>query len=329
MVKECVLVVPCYNEAEVIETYITAMQEVMNNIKDVMLRVLFVNDGSKDRTLEKMKEITEKDVRFGYISFSRNFGKEAAMLAGIKEAYNLGTTYIGVMDVDMQDPPEMLYDMIEDMESGKYDCVAVKRMTRDGEPPARSFFARMFYKIMNSISHTNMEDGARDFRIMTREMVASILKVHDKCRFSKGIFGYVGYNIKWLPYRNAERAAGTTKWSFMKLLCYALDGITSFTEVPILAISLFVGGFGVLQFILYIAYIISCLRYGILNFFSIFGSEYLTRSIFSIFAAIMGVYMMYVTKEIKNRPGYFIQDKQMPVTQKVKTKMSAEDYVLK
>ena len=313
--KKYIMVVPCYNEEEVIDLFANALTAMMDEVKpEVNLNVLFVNDGSRDKTLTKMENINIIDSRFGYISFSRNFGKEAAMLAGLTEAYESGADYIGVMDVDMQDPPHMILDMVDmlEKEENGYDCVAVRRTTRDGEPPIRSFFARTFYKIMNKISNTNMEDGARDFRIMSREMTKAILDIKDKCRFSKGIFGYVGYNIHWLDYENVERAAGVTKWSFYKLSLYALDGITAFTESPLRTASLFAGLYGCLQFALYIYQIIHSIVHKGFSLLLLLGSEYLTRSVLFVVLAIAGLYMVRIAKETKDRPNYVIAKRNLP-----------------
>ena len=191
---------------------------------------LFINDGSKDKTLDVLRELAKKDERVKYVSFSKNFGKEAAMYAGLEKSSG---DYIAVMDVDLQDPPELLVQMFQDLENGEYDCVATRRVSRKGEPPIRSFFARLFYSMINKISKTEIVDGARDYRLMTRQMVNAILEVKEYNRFSKGIFSWVGFNTKWLEYENVERRAGETKWSFWKLLKYSLDGIVAFSTVPL------------------------------------------------------------------------------------------------
>ena len=213
------LVVPCYNEQETIPLFYTAIRDVAETLKEqVELEVVFVNDGSKDHTMQVLRDLSEKDGRIHYISFSRNFGKEAAMYAGMKKAQG---DYIGIMDVDLQDPPELLPEMLKEIKQNGYDCVATRRVTRQGEPPLRSFFARMFYRIINKISETEIVDGARDYRLMTRQMVSSILEMTEYNRFSKGIFSWVGYETKWLEYENVERVAGETKWSFGKLFLYS------------------------------------------------------------------------------------------------------------
>lgn len=325
--KNIVMVVPCYNESEVIEIFAEKMKQIMDDILKkwhMDLLVLFVNDGSRDDTLEKMKKISEKDKRFGYLTFTRNFGKEAALLAGIEKAYSMHleirggyTKYIGVMDVDMQDPPDMICDMAEILcDQNPPDCVAVRRTTRKGEPPVRSLFSRTFYKIMNKISNTDMKDGARDFRIMSREMAKSILQVKDKNRFSKGIFGYVGYRICWLDYENVERAAGETKWSFYKLMLYALDGITAFTEYPLRTMALLCGVYGICQIMLYPVQIIDGIICGTMSFGMVAGSEYFMRGILFIMLAVMGLYQTKIVQETKDRPIYLIEDEKMPEEKK-------------
>ena len=237
MKKSVSLIVPCYNEEESLPIFYEAVCEVAQVLENYQITMLLVNDGSKDRTLSIMRELAAKDERVKYISFSRNFGKEAAMYAGF---CNADGDYVAVMDADMQDPPSLLPEMIAVLESGEYDCAATRRQDRKGEPPVRSFFARMFYRIINKISDADIVDGARDFRLMRREMVDAILSMKEYNRFSKGIFGWVGFRTKWIAYENVERAAGQTKWSFWKLLKYSIDGIVNFSQTP-LAISSLMG----------------------------------------------------------------------------------------
>ena len=189
-----------------------------------------MDDGSQDATLSEMKKLSEKDARCQYLSFSRNFGKEAAIYAGLCKAKG---DYVVVMDVDLQDPPELIPEMLDIIRQGEYDCVGTRRVNRKGEPPVRSFFARMFYKLMNHISDVEIVDGARDFRLMTRRYVNSLLEMKEYNRFSKGLFGWVGYKTKWLEYENIERKKGETKWSFFKLLAYSIDGIVAFSTAPV------------------------------------------------------------------------------------------------
>lgn len=223
------VVVPCYNEEAVIRLYYEEMNKVTELLTDYDFELIFVNDGSKDGTLGILKEFASKDNRVKFISFSRNFGKESAMYAGLK---NSNGDYVVLMDADLQDPPKTLIEMLRIATEEGYDSVATRRMTRKGEPPIRSFFARQFYKIMNKISKTDIVDGARDYRLMSRNFVDSLLRMSEYSRFSKGLFGWVGFKTKWIDYENVERAAGETKWSFWKLLLYSIEGIVAFSTLP-------------------------------------------------------------------------------------------------
>ena len=232
------VIVPCYNEEESVALF---YQELTKNDpffkeKEIELELLYIDDGSKDGTVREVKKLIEQDSRVHIVSFSRNFGKEAAMFAGLEKSKG---DYVVMMDVDLQDPPSLLPEMFEWIWQG-YDSVATRRVTRKGEPPIRSFFARRFYHLMKKISQTEMMDGARDYRLMTRQMVDAILSMREYNRFTKGIFGWVGFKTKWLEYENVERAKGETKWNFWKLLVYSLDGITAFSTAPLLIAS-FVG----------------------------------------------------------------------------------------
>lgn len=231
------LVIPCYNEEESLPIFYEELKRVSSEMSDYEFEMLFIDDGSKDKTLETLQNFAKDDERVKYIAFSRNFGKEAAMYAGF---CNSTGDYTAVMDADMQDPPSLLPEMVKILESGEYDSVATRRTTRKGEPKIRSFFARMFYKIMNKVSDADVVDGARDFRLMKREMVDAIVDMCESNRFSKGIFGWVGFKTYWMEYENVERVAGKTKWSFWKLFKYSIDGITNFSSTP-LKISSFMG----------------------------------------------------------------------------------------
>lgn len=231
MVISCVI--PCYNEEASLPYFYDEITRVVKNMKlggDLDFELIFVNDGSKDNTLNVLKEFARIDSQVKYISFSRNFGKEAAMYAGLQKSTG---DYVAVMDADMQDPPSLLPEMYQILQTEDYDNVATRRVTREGEPPIRSFFARMFYKIINKISNADIVDGARDFRLMKRSMVDAIVEMEEYNRFSKGIFGWVGFKTKWLPYENIERVAGETKWSFWKLFIYSIEGIVAFSTVPL------------------------------------------------------------------------------------------------
>ena len=226
------IVVPCYNEEQALPYFIQEIQKVAAEMaqKQVELEVLLVNDGSRDGTLGLLRNYAAQYPNVRYLSFSRNFGKEAAMYAGLEHARG---DYVAMMDADMQDPPSLLPQMYDLLQTGEYDSVATRRVSRKGEPPIRSFFARMFYKLINRISDADIVDGARDYRLMSRPMVDAILSMKEVNRFSKGIFGWVGFRTYWLPYENVERVAGETKWSFWKLFRYSLEGIIAFSTAPL------------------------------------------------------------------------------------------------
>ena len=226
------VIVSCYNEEESLPLFYKEMERVRKqDFKNIDFEYIFVNDGSKDKTLQEMKELRKQDKKVRYISFSKNFGKEAAMYAGLEAATG---DYITLMDADLQDPPSLLRKMYDLIKNDGYDCVATRRVTRKGEPPIRSFFARVFYKLINKISDVEMVDGARDYRLMTKQMVKAIVSMKEYNRYSKGLFSFVGFNTKWLEYENIERVAGETKWSFWKLFKYAIEGITAFSTTPLI-----------------------------------------------------------------------------------------------
>ena len=231
------IIVPCHNEEEMVPIFHKEITAVSDQLPDTAFELIFVNDGSKDATLAELKRLAALDERVHYLSFSRNFGKEAAMVAGLRHATG---DYVAVMDADLQDPPAMLVEMVALIRTGEYDCIGTKRVDRKGEPPIRSFFARQFYHLINRISDTEIVDGARDFRLMTRQMVDAVLEMTEYNRFSKGIFSWVGFETKYLSYENQERVAGKTTWSFWSLFKYSLDGIVAFSEAP-LAIAAFTG----------------------------------------------------------------------------------------
>lgn len=302
------VVVPCYNEQETVNIFYEAMFDIEKKMNYAEFEYLFINDGSKDKTLDKLKELSVNNERVKYISFSRNFGKESAMYAGMK--YSTGD-YIVIMDIDLQDPPNLLEKMYNNIKSGEYDCVASRRVDRKGEAKIRSFFACCFYKIINRISQTEIVDGARDFRMMTRQMVDSILSLGEYNRFSKGLFSWVGFETKWIEYENVKRSAGETKWSFWSLFKYSIDGIVGFSTAP-LAIS------SVLGFILFcfscfgiIFIIIRQLLWG--------GSAYGWSSMMCIFLLVSGIQLFcngilgqYLAKtylETKKRPIFIIREK--------------------
>ena len=254
------IIIPCYNEEQAIPLFYqeTMKQEFFFREKGVELEFIFVNDGSKDGTVEAVKELHKQDERVHLISFSRNFGKEAAIFAGLEMAKG---DYTVLMDADLQDPPSILPEMYNYIEQG-YDSVATRRVNRIGEPPIRSFFARRFYSLMQKISKTEIVDGARDYRLMTRQVTDAILSMKEYNRFSKGIFGWVGYQTKWLEYENVQRVAGETKWSFWKLFLYSLDGIMAFSTVPLSIASFFGILFCLAAFIFIIFIFVRALIYG-------------------------------------------------------------------
>jgi glycosyltransferase involved in cell wall biosynthesis len=224
------IIVPCYNEEATVSLFYEEIQKTAKLMPDVSLRLLFVDDGSKDGTLDKLRQLRQQDPKVEYISFSRNFGKEAAIYAGLCHAKG---NYAAIMDADLQDPPALLPDMYRAVTEEGYDSAATRRVTRKGEPPIRSFFARRFYRIMNRISDVELMDGARDYRLMSRKYVDALLSLQEYNRFSKGLYGWVGFKTKWFEFENVERVAGETKWSFWKLFKYSLDGIVAFSEVPL------------------------------------------------------------------------------------------------
>ncbi|MEA5017247.1 MAG: glycosyltransferase family 2 protein [Erysipelotrichaceae bacterium] len=301
------IIVPCYNEQEALPYFYQAITEIAKKMSNVSFEFLFINDGSKDETLRVLKELDQKDVRVRYISFSRNFGKEAAMYAGLKHATG---DFIAVMDADLQDPPELLFEMYDCLKNEDYDCVATKRSTRKGEPKIRSFFARCFYWLINKISKADIVDGARDYRLMNRNMVNAILKMSEYNRFSKGIFGWVGFKTKWLSYENIERVAGNTKWSFWNLLTYSFEGIIAFSTAPLAIASLF----GVLFcFIAFLGIIVIFVRH-FMGVESAFGwastiSIILFVGGIQLFTiGILGQYMAKTYLETKRRPIYLIRE---------------------
>ena len=306
MKKLISLIIPCFNEEAGLDILFEALNKVAEDMESGYdFEFLLIDDGSKDRTLEKIMSYAEKDSRVQYISFSRNFGKEAAMYAGFCNAKG---DYVTVMDSDMQDPPSLLPQMAEILEQGEYDSVATRRVTRKGEPPIRSFFARMFYKIINKISDADVVDGARDFRLMTRPMVDTIVSMSEYNRFSKGIFGWIGFKTYWLPYENVERAAGETKWSFWKLFKYSLDGIINFSQAP-LVISAWAGFFFVMLSILATIFVIvRKVMYGgsVEGWASLVCIILFIGGVQLFCTGVLGLYLAKTYQEVKRRPHYII-----------------------
>ena len=299
------LIIPCYNEEEALPIFYQAVNKMSMKLDKYSFEFLFVDDGSKDRTLEILQNLAEKDKRICYLSFSRNFGKEAAMYAGF---VNSEGDYVAVMDADMQDPPALLPEMVKYLESGEYDSVATRRVNREGEPKIRSFFARKFYKIINKISDADIVDGARDYRLMKREMVDAIVEMGEYNRFSKGIYGWIGFRTKWLPFQNTERVAGETKWNFWKLFKYSLDGIVNFSQVP-LTIASWSGI--IFTFIALLLIVFICIRkliFGdpVAGWASLTCIVMFLGGIQLFCLGIVGQYLSKTYLEVKKRPHYII-----------------------
>ena len=302
------VIVPCYNEEENVHYF---YEELMKNQsffdeKQLDVEVIYIDDGSKDKTVEEVKKLATVDARVKMVSFSRNFGKEAAIFAGFQKSKG---DYVVMMDVDLQDPPSLLPEMFSYIKEG-YDSVATRRVTRKGEPPIRSFFARMFYKLINKISKTEIVDGARDYRLMTRQVVDAILSMSEYNRFTKGIFGWVGYQTKWMEYENIERAHGETKWNFWKLFLYAIEGITAFSTAP-LALASFIGvAFCVFAFLLIIVIVVKTLLFGdpVGGWPSMVCIMCLVSGVQMFCLGILGQYLSKTYMEVKKRPVYLIKE---------------------
>ena len=300
------LVVPCYNEQEALPIFYHEVTRVLDSLSQPY-ELLLVNDGSKDTTLTIMRELAEKDSHVIYLSFSRNFGKEAAMLAGLSHAEG---QYVAVMDADMQDPPSLLPQMLELLQSEEYDCVATRRVTRAGEPPIRSWFARQFYRIINKMTDADIVDGARDFRLMKRKMVDAVISLQEYDRFSKGIFGWVGFRTCWLPYENVERVAGETKWSFWKLFKYAIEGIINFSEVPLRVASWLGIGFTGISALLLVFIVVRRIVYGdpVAGWASTICVIIFIGGIQLFAMGIIGLYLAKTYTQVKNRPKYIVAE---------------------
>lgn len=299
------VIVPCYNEQESIGLFYEEMCRVSDEMGNDF-EYIFVNDGSADSTLEIIEALAQNDSRVKYISFSRNFGKESAIYAGFSKATG---DYVVMMDADLQDPPKLLPEMLKYIQQG-YDSVATRRVTRKGEPPIRSFFARMFYKIINKISDVDIVDGARDYRLMTAQMKDAIVSMQEYNRFSKGIFGWVGFKTKWLEYENIERVAGETKWNFWKLFLYSLEGIIAFSTAPLVLASMFGIIFCFLAFIMILFVIVRTLVFGdpVAGWPSMVCIIFLIGGIQLLCIGIIGQYLSKTYLETKKRPKYIIKD---------------------
>ena len=306
--KRLSIIVPCYNEEEAVPLFYEACTAELVKLP-VEPEFWFVDDGSADGTLAQFKALRARDERVHLISFSRNFGKEAAMFAGLEAATG---DYVAVMDVDLQDPPSLLGDMLHGLEAEGFDCVATRRVTRKGEPRLRSFFARAFYRLINRISKTEVVDGARDFRLMRRQMVDAILSLREVGRFSKGIFSWVGFKTKWLEYENLQRVAGETKWSFWKLLLYSLDGIIGFSTAPLAIASVMGLVFCLLAFLLILYFFIKTLLWGdpVAGFPAMICIILMLGGIQLFCIGILGQYLSKTYLETKRRPIYIAREKE-------------------
>jgi len=302
------VIVPCYNEEENVHYF---YEELMKNQsffdeKKLDVEVIYIDDGSKDKTVEEVKKLASKDSRVKMVSFSRNFGKEAAIYAGFQKSKG---DYVVMMDADLQDPPALLPEMFSYIEEG-YDSVATRRVSRKGEPPIRSFFARMFYKLMNKISKADIVDGARDYRLMTRQVVDSILSMGEYNRFSKGIFGWVGYETKWIEYENIERVHGETKWSFWKLFIYSIEGITAFSTVPLAIASVMGVLFCAAAFMMIVFILLRSLVWTdpVGGWPSLVCIISMVSGVQLLCLGIIGQYLSKTYLEVKQRPIYLVKE---------------------
>ena len=304
--KKISIIIPCYNEQEAVPLFYTESMRVLKEL-NYEYELIFVNDGSKDQTLAAIKDLCAADPHVVYLSFSRNFGKESAMLAGFHAATG---DFVTIMDADLQDPPSLLPQMLKILEEGEYDSVATRRFSRDGEPMIRSWFARKFYQLINRISDADIVDGARDFRLMKKEMVRAILSMNEYNRFSKGIFGWIGFRTYWLSYQNVERAAGTTKWNFWKLFKYAIDGIINFSQTPLSIASWFGISMTFFSFAALMVIIIRRLVFGdpVVGWASTVCIMIFIGGLQLFCLGIIGQYIAKIYMEAKHRPHYIISE---------------------
>lgn len=313
--KTISIIVPCYNEEEALPLFYPEAAKVLASLP-YDYELLFINDGSKDKTLSILKDLASKDPHVRYLSFSRNFGKESAMYAGFVNAKG---DYVAVMDADLQDPPSLLPRMLKILETGDYDSVATRRESRAGEPPIRSWFARRFYQIMNKISDAEMADGARDYRLMNREMVNALIQMSEYNRFSKGLFGWIGFKTYWLPYENVERAAGQSKWNFWKLFKYAVDGIVNFSSVP-LTLSSWMGFLMTgISFVLLVIIVIRKLLFNssVNGWASLICAMIFIGGIIMLSLGIIGQYLAKIYTETKHRPHYVVRESNIKDVKKI------------
>lgn len=301
------VIVSCFNEEKALPLFYEEMEKQTKNFENVEFEYVFVNDGSSDKTLQVMKDLRKKDPKVRYVSFSRNFGKEAAMYAGLEASTG---DFVTLMDADLQDPPALLKEMYDAIKNEGYDMVGTRRVTRKGEPPIRSFCARVFYKLINKMSKVQMVDGARDYMLMTRQVTNSILDLKEYNRYSKGLVSFVGYKVKWLEYENIERVAGETKWSFWKLFKYAIEGITAFSTTPLIFASFLGILFCIVSFLFILVIVAKTVMYGdptsgwpslVCIIFMVSGIQ-----LFSL--GIIGQYLSKTYLEVKKRPIYIVRE---------------------
>ena len=304
--KKITIIIPCYNEQESIPIFYTESTQVLKAL-NYDYELIFVNDGSKDQTLITLRQLSADDPHVVYLSFSRNFGKESAMLAGFHTATG---DFVTIMDADLQDPPSLLPEMLKILEKGEYDSVATRRFSREGEPVIRSWFARKFYQLINKISEADIVDGARDFRLMKKEMVQAILAMNEYNRFSKGIFGWIGFRTYWLSYKNVERVAGETKWNFWKLFKYAVDGIINFSQTPLSIASWFGISMTFFSFVALLVIIARRLVFGdpVVGWASTVCIMIFIGGLQLFCLGIMGQYIAKIYMEAKHRPHYIISE---------------------
>ncbi len=305
------IVVPCYNEENVLPAFFQEIRKVIARMPDLDFEFMLIDDGSSDGTLDVIKAYARQNEIVKYISFSRNFGKEAAIYAGLR---NASGNYVVIMDADLQDPPALLPEMYRHVSGGEYDSVATRRVTRQGEPRMRSFFARQFYKIMNRLSSVDMVDGARDYRIMNRKFVNALLEMGEYNRFSKGLFGWVGYRTKWLEYKNIERIAGETKWSFWSLVRYSIEGIIAFSTAPLVVSAVFGVIMSGLSMVSLIAIVVRKMMFGdpVMGWASIISVILLIGGLLLVTLGIIGQYLAKTYLEVKHRPIYICGETNLP-----------------
>lgn len=307
MKKLISIVVPCYNEESAIKIFYQEINRISKEMSGVNFEFVFVDDGSSDQTLLEMEKLHRRDQRVRFVSFSRNFGKEAALLAGLEYAKG---DYVATMDVDLQDPPSLLPEMYEAVASGKYDCAGARRVSRKGEPPIRSFFARVYYWIINRLSKVEMLDGVRDFRFMTRQMVDAVLSMREYNRYSKGIFSFVGFRTKWIEFEHIDRSAGETHWSFWKLFVYGIEAICAFSTVPLVISAVLGLLFCLVAFVMIIVIIVKTLAFGdpVGGWPSTICVILMMGGLQLLALGIIGQYLAKTYLETKQRPIYLVRE---------------------